>query len=73
MDDFDPVDETYNVSGPQCPHCGHVQNVSNNPSIYYDESLAEVECGECERTYSCRLYVSHSWISKPLPSEDAAP
>jgi transcription elongation factor Elf1 len=64
------LDETYSTQGPVCPYCGHMENVSDDPSIFYDESLTEIECGECEQTYSCRLYVSHSWTSNPLSSED---
>ena len=63
--------ETYSHEGPTCPHCGHVQNPSDDP-FYYDEDLTEVECGECEKTYSCSLYVSHSWTSNPLESSPDA-
>lgn len=58
--------EIYNGNGPECPHCSHVQKVSDDPSIYYDEDLTEVECSNCERTYRCRLHVRHSWSSQPL-------
>ena len=63
--------ETYSTKGPECPYCGHVQNVSDDPSIYYDEELTEVECHGCERTYSCSVVVRHSWTSTPRSSEDS--
>lgn len=60
-----PDAETYSTDGPECPHCHHVQNVSDDPSIYYDEELAEVECDSCDRTFSCSVHIRHSWTSWP--------
>ena len=53
--------ETYSTDGAVCPHCGHLNDPSNDNYSLYDESTTSWECGGCEKPFTVSVYVRHSW------------
>lgn len=53
--------EIRNNKGPECPHCGYVEDPSEGD---YYENYDNVECSECENIYNMKLHTVYTWISK---------
>lgn len=61
---------TYGTEGPRCPHCLHL--ITADEAFYYDESLTQLECYDCDKPFRVRVYNSTSWTCDPLPDEARA-
>lgn len=60
--------ERYSNDGPICPHCGHLHRAGDDPEIYYNEDLSELECGMCEKEFRVRAFNSWSWTTEAARS-----
>lgn len=60
------AEETYSTEGPECPHCGHQHQPSEDPAHYYNESSDTSTCESCEKDFKMSVYVSHSWTCEPF-------
>lgn len=57
------MSETYSTDAPECPYCGYMQ--THDGGYLYDEDLAELECGSCERSFNVMVHTSTSWTCTP--------
>lgn len=46
----------------ECPYCGHEQDVCHDDGFGYEEDrLHEMECHQCEKTFTFTTYISFSY------------
>ncbi len=64
-----PSHDTYSTDlGPICPHCGW-ENVSAGSDYWAEEQgEGEVECTECDNTFSFHVDFTTHYYAKKLPS-----
>lgn len=58
-------DETYSTDGPVCPYCGKLHKPDEG--FFYNEDYSEQQCWQCDRVFSVRVYISHSWTCEAKP------
>lgn len=48
---------------PKCPHCGSDFDISENEAwdLYDDDDSHEVQCSDCELTYSVRTHKTYAF------------
>lgn len=50
---------------PICPYCGYVDRNAWEVDFGTDD-LAEIDCGSCEKTYTCVRHLSVSYTTKAI-------
>ncbi len=63
-------EETFSSEGPICPYCKR-QYTADEP-WFYDESLREMECDECGKTFKVEVFTQTTWTCDPIkePAHD---
>ena len=58
----------------RCPHCGHLDQISDWDCDYYREKYEDGEhtvyCSECEKEYEITTHCSFSYTSPPMEKKD---
>ena len=59
----DITNDTYNSEGVECPFCGHIDKDSWELGDG-GEGTGEIECGDCEKTFTWERHISVSYSGK---------
>ncbi|QZI93231.1 hypothetical protein SIPHO075v1_p0008 [Vibrio phage PS65A.1] len=60
--------ETWNDKGMECPYCNEV-NAPDDAMDYSEDEVTQY-CGSCGEEFTSSCFVSHSWTSKTVDTDD---
>lgn len=62
--------DTYSTRGAICPHCEHMHKPEDDNYSLYSEDTDEWVCESCGEEFRVVVFVSHSWTTDPLESDE---